>query len=121
MTGYGYSPENPIRVSGFYAEKRYMENLCADKQDVPIRFVRLGSGRSAATGHPLDVYEGRIKRGPFGKRIVLYVDIYGDTDWRAPEGFRLCSPAPGTDEDDSARAEALFTAIRELQGILGDR
>ena len=119
MKGYGYSLNDPIRVSGFYAEKRYMESLCANGQDAPVRSERLGSGRSEVTGHPVDVYEARVKRGLFEKRVLLYVDIYGGTDWRAPAGFYLRAPAPieGEGGDAQANAEALFTAIQKLQQI----
>lgn len=116
MKGYGYSIDDPVRVSGFYGEKHYLESLRRAGSDEQVKYERLGSGRSDTTGHPVDIY--KIKSaGPFKKAQTLYIDIYGEQDWRAPEGFTLCAPPPEPDEGGKTQSdmEALFGTIQKLQ------
>ncbi len=119
MKGYGYSIDNPVRVSGFYGEKRYLESLRRAGSNAQMKYERLGSGRSQVTGHPVDIY--KIKpAGPFKEAQTLYIDIYGEQDWRAPEGYTLCASAPKAGDGGELQAEALFGAIRKVRELFRD-
>ena len=91
--GYGYSMQSPIHVSGFHEERVYIENLRVQGFDQALDIRRIGSNLSAETGHPIDVYE--VKSGPLGIRTEqLFIDLYGASDWRAPDGYRLLCARP---------------------------
>ncbi len=110
-SNYGFSLGNPICVSGFDEERIYMEHLHRAGHPAPVRCQRLGSNISSITHHPIDVYE--IAPARFGShRDVLYVDLYGESDWRAPEGFTLDCERPVRENGDSRRP--LGDELKEL-------
>ena len=117
MKGYGYSLGDPVRVFGFYGEKAYLESLKRIGSEKPLSIERLGSMRSEAAGHPVDVYKIKACSGLFSKTYTVYIDIYGQEDWRAPEGFFLSGPAPAENGDDPEREKmtAMFNAIKAFQ------
>jgi len=96
---YGYSLENPIHVSGFYEERVYIENLYRKDGCTPVRCRRLGSNISRATGHPTDLYEIEPS-GLLSRPDVIYIDLYGESDWRAPEGYELGCGRPPREEGE---------------------
>lgn len=100
---YGYSLGTPVCVSGFDEERIYMEHLHRAGDPDPVRYRRLGSNISSTTSHPIDLYE--IAPARFGsRRDVIYIDLYGESDWRAPEGFTLDCDRPEREAGDSHRA-----------------
>ena len=108
---YGYSLGTPVCVSGFDEERIYMEHLHRAGEREPVRYHRLGSNISSITNHPIDLYE--IAPARFGfRRDVLYVDLYGESDWRAPEGFTLDCERPVRENGDSRRP--LGDELKEL-------
>lgn len=110
---YGYSLGTPIRVSGFDEERIYMEHLHRAGERNPVRFRRLGSNLSSSTNHPIDVYE--ITPARFGARPdVIYIDLYGESDWRAPEGYTLDCDRPMRENGETPRplGEELQELIR---------
>ena len=110
-SNYGFSLGNPICVSGFDEERIYMEHLHHAGHPAPVRCRRLGSNISSITNHPIDLYE--IAPARFGaRRDVLYVDLYGESDWRAPEGFTLDCERPVRENGDFRRA--LGDELKEL-------
>ena len=115
MDGYGFSASNPVRVSGFYEEKRYLECLRVSGKAAPLFYVRLGSCCTEDTGHPVDVYRLGAK-GLFRRRVLLYIDIYGERDWRAPAGYKLTGSAPKEDEggEEKETADKLMKAILRI-------
>ena len=117
MSGYGRSADNPIRVSGFYEEQRYLECLQKAGRNAPLSYKRLGSCRAEDMGHPVDVYRLGTRK-LFGQPVLLYIDIYGERDWRAPEGYTLTDPAPKADEGGELRqaGERLLRGIKDLAG-----
>ena len=91
--GYGYSLRSPIHVSGFDEERIYIDNLRVLGGDTPPQIRRIGSNFSAETGHPIDLYEV-TSGGILSQTDYLYVDLYGASDWRAPEGYALRCERP---------------------------
>lgn len=101
-SAYGYSMQSPIHVSGFHEERVYIENLRVEGFDQAPDIRRIGSNLSAETGHPIDVYE--VKSGPFGiKTDQLFIDLYGASDWRAPEGYQLLCDRPAREGGEPER------------------
>lgn len=100
--GYGYSLENPVHVAGFDEERIYMEHLCRLGERRPVRARRLGSNLSRITNHPTDLYE--IEPSGFASRPdVIYIDLYGESDWRAPEGYALSCDRPQRKDGEPER------------------
>ena len=118
---YGLCMDDPVRVSGFYQEHVYLAQLCRNGTEKPVRAERLGSGRSEKTGNPVDIYK-IAGAGLFARKTLVYIDIYGETDWRAPEGFHLTGDPPGQDGADDvdetlkSASDAIMNAIRALTG-----
>ena len=109
---YGRSPENPIRVSGFFEAREYFSHLFPAGGDKPVRFRRVGSCASPIPHHCLDCY--RISpQSIFHRADWLYLDIYGDCDWRAPSGYSLNCERPQPDENDTfiQRSDGLLARI----------
>ena len=112
-SNYGYSLGAPVCVSGFDEERIYMEHWHRAGHPAPVRCQRLGSNISSITHHPIDVYE--IAPARFGShRDVLYVDLYGESDWRAPEGYTLDCDRPMRENGETPRplGEELQELIR---------
>ena len=97
--GYGFSMQSPIHVSGFYEERVYIENLRIVGFDPPLQIQRIGSNLSAETGHPIDVYEVK-PFALFDRADQLYIDLYGASDWRAPEGYELLCERPARESGE---------------------
>jgi len=112
---YGFSLECPIHVAGFYEERVYMENLYRIGASKPVRCRRLGSNISRITNHPTDLYEIESS-GLLSRPDVIYIDLYGESDWRAPEGFELGCDRPPREEGEPERPlgddlEAMIKAV----------
>ena len=109
---YGRSPENPIRVSGFFEAREYLKHLYQTGRRKPVRYRRIGSCASPIPHHCLDCY--RISpQSIFHIADWLYLDIYGDCDWRAPSGYTLSRERPGQEENDTfyQRSDGLLARI----------
>ncbi len=92
-TGYGYTPEEPIKVGGrVQGEHAFLKGLRGPKGQ-ELRYKRLGSYRGPpdpsipAEGALLDMYE--VTYDGLEKPVRLYLDMYNHEDPRAPAGFRL--------------------------------
>ena len=92
-SGYGYTPEDPIKVGGGPSgEHEYLQHL-RGPEGQRLRFERLGSccGFEDPSlpfgGGLLDMYEVTYEglRSP----VTLYLDMYRRQEPRAPAGFRL--------------------------------
>lgn len=116
---YGCSLESPIHVSGFYEERIYLEHLHRTGEREPVSFRRLGSNLSRTTKHPIDLYEIAPSRFA-GRPSVIYIDLYGESDWRAPEGFTLDCDRPAREDGEPERqlGDELDHLIRQLTSKL---
>jgi hypothetical protein len=92
-SGYGYTPEDPIKVGeGPKGEHEYLQWL-RGPEGQKLRYVRRGSccGFTDPSlplgGGLLDMYE--VTYDGLEKPVVLYLDMYRRDDPRAPAGFRL--------------------------------
>jgi hypothetical protein len=87
-TGYGYTPEEPIRVGGGAGgELAYLQRLRGPKGE-QLRYKRRGSRSGPPpVGGMLDLYE--VTYPGLEKPVTLYLDMYNHQEPRAPAGFRL--------------------------------
>jgi hypothetical protein len=92
-SGYGYTPEDPIKVGGGpRGEHEYLQWL-RGPEGQRLRYKRLGSccGFTDPSlplgGGLLDMYE--VTYDGLEKPVTLYLDMYRREDPRAPAGFRL--------------------------------
>ncbi|OJH39026.1 hypothetical protein BON30_20885 [Cystobacter ferrugineus] len=92
-SGYGYTPEEPIKVGGGPAgEREYLQYL-RGPEGQRLSFERLGSccGFEDPSlpygGGLLDMYE--VTYEGLEKPVTLYLDMYRRQEPRAPAGFRL--------------------------------
>ena len=92
-SGYGYTPEDPIKVGGGPdGEHEYLEHL-RGPEGQPLSYNRRGSccGFEDASlpfgGGMLDMYE--VTYEGLEKPVQLYLDMYRRETPRAPSGFRL--------------------------------
>ncbi len=110
--GYGFSLLTPIHVAGFDEERIYIDNLrvVGDTHSPQIR--RIGSNLSPETGHPIDLYEAMPVGLPH-KMEYLYIDLYGSSDWRAPEGYELLCERPVRED-----GEPMHELGEDLQEII---
>ena len=99
---YGFSLHHPIHVSGFDEERIYIEKLRIIGEKLPPQIRRIGSNLSPETGHPIDLYEV-IPAGQPHRTDYLYVDLYGASDWRAPEGYVLLCERPVRENGEQMR------------------
>ncbi len=92
-SGYGYTPEDPIKVGGGPQGEREYLRLLRGPEGQPLRFHRRGSccGFQDASlplgGGMLDMYE--VTYEGLEKPVTLYLDMYRREEPRAPTGFRL--------------------------------
>ena len=112
---YGFSLHNPIHVAGFDEERIYIENLRVIGEKLPPQIRRIGSNLSPETGHPIDLYEVMPAGCPH-RTDYLYVDLYGASDWRAPEGYLLLCERPVRENGEQVRelGEDLQEMIQHL-------
>lgn len=92
-SGYGYTPEDPIKVGGGpQGEREYLEYM-RGPEGQRLRFHRLGSCCAFKDpslpfgGGLLDMYE--VTYEGLEKPVTLYLDMYRLEEPRAPVGFRL--------------------------------
>ncbi len=87
-TGYGYTPEDPIKVGGgIHGEHEYLKGLRGPKGQ-ELRYKRRGSySGPPPVGGLLDVYE--VTYDGLKTPVLLYLDMYRREDPRAPAGFSL--------------------------------
>lgn len=87
-TGYGYTPEDPIKVGGgIRGEREYLQRLRGPKGQ-QLRFERRGSYSGPPPGGGLlDVYE--LTYDGLEKPVMIFLDMYRSEDPRAPAGFLL--------------------------------
>jgi hypothetical protein len=92
-SGYGYTPEDPIKVGGGPSgEHEYLQHL-RGPEGQRLRFHRLGSccGFDDPSlpfgGGLLDMYE--VTYEGLASPVRLYLDMYRRQEPRAPTGFRL--------------------------------
>jgi hypothetical protein len=92
-SGYGYTPEDPIKVGGGpRGEHEYLQWL-RGPEGQRLRYERLGSccGFTDPSlpfgGGLLDMYE--VTYDGLEKPVKLYLDMYRHEGPRAPAGFRL--------------------------------
>jgi hypothetical protein len=92
-SGYGYMPEDPIKVGGGpRSEHEYLQYL-RGPEGQRLRYQRLGSccGFEDPSlpfgGGLLDMYE--VTYEGLEKPVTLYLDMYRRQEPRAPAGFRL--------------------------------
>jgi len=86
-TGYGYSPEEPIKLGGGVRDQHeYLQRLRGPTGQ-QLRYVRRGCCSPPFTGGVLDMYE--VTYDGLQKPVTLYLDMYHREDPRAPAGFRL--------------------------------
>ncbi|HEX8703401.1 MAG TPA: hypothetical protein VF815_31485 [Myxococcaceae bacterium] len=92
-SGYGYTPEDPIKVGGGpQGEREYLQWL-RGPEGQPLRFQRHGSccsfkDPSLPLGSGLlDMYE--VTYDGLKEPVMLYLDMYRRETPRAPAGFRL--------------------------------
>lgn len=119
--GYGFSLLTPIHVAGFDEERIYIDNLRVVGEQQPPQIRRIGSNLSPETGHPIDLYEVMPEGCPH-KMDYLYVDLYGVSDWRAPEGYELLCNRPLREEGEPKRelGEDLQEMIKRIFMRNGD-
>jgi hypothetical protein len=92
-SGYGYTPEDPIKVGGGPQGEREYLRFLRGPEGQPLRFQRLGSccGFSDPSlplgGGLLDMYE--VTYEGLEKPVTLFLDMYRREEPRAPSGFRL--------------------------------
>lgn len=89
---YGFTEENPIRVGGDFMdgparERAYLDNLLGPNGET-VSYERNGSILSGDV--ILDAYEITVA----GKRLTLYIDMYGFTEPQAPVGFTCIDDFP---------------------------
>ena len=113
--GYGFSLLTPIHVAGFDEERIYIDHLRIIGEKNPPQIRRIGSNLSPETGHPIDLYEVMPEGYPH-KTEYLYVDLYGASDWRAPEGYMLLCDRPIREGGEPVRelGEDLQEMIKRL-------
>ncbi|QRN95048.1 hypothetical protein JRI60_39100 [Archangium violaceum] len=92
-SGYGYTPEAPIKVGGGpRSEHEYLQYL-RGPEGQRLRYQRLGSCCDFKDpslpfgGGLLDMYE--VTYEGLEKPVTLYLDMYRREEPRAPAGFRL--------------------------------
>jgi hypothetical protein len=92
-SGYGYTPEDPIKVGGGpRGEHEYLQWL-RGPEGQRLRYKRLGSccgfkdSSLPMGGGLLDMYE--VTYDGLENPVRLYLDMYRREDPRAPAGFRL--------------------------------
>jgi hypothetical protein len=87
-TGYGYTPEDPIKVGdGTRGEREYLKRLRGPKGQ-ELRYERRGScSGPPPDGLMLDMYE--VTYDGLKKPVTLYLNMYRREDPRAPDGFLL--------------------------------
>jgi hypothetical protein len=87
-TGYGYTPEDPIKVGGgIKGEHEYLRGL-RGPQGQELRYVRRGSCSAPPPGGGLlDMYE--VTYDGLEQPVMLYLDMYRRAEPRAPAGFHL--------------------------------
>ena len=119
--GYGFSLQTPIHVAGFDEERIYIDNLRVIGDARPPQIRRIGSNLSPETGHPIDLYEAMPAGWPH-KTEYLYIDLYGASDWRAPEGYELLCARPMRENGEQPRelGEDLQEMIKRIFMRNGD-
>lgn len=119
--GYGFSLLTPIHVAGFDEERIYLDNLRVIGNKRPPQIRRIGSNLSPETGHPVDLYEAMPAGWPH-KMEYLYIDLYGASDWRAPEGYELLCDRPMREDGEQPRelGEDLHEMIKRIFMRYGD-
>jgi hypothetical protein len=92
-SGYGYTPEDPIKVGGGpQGEREYLQYL-RGPEGQRLQFRRRGSccgfkdPSLPMGGGLLDMYE--VTYEGLEEPVTLYLDMYRREDPRAPAGFRL--------------------------------
>ena len=112
---YGFSMDSPVHVAGFYEECVYIENLRDAKRGKSLSIRRIGSNYCQNTKHPIDVYEV-VSGGLTGRTDRIYIDLYGKSDWRAPDGYTLLCDRPAREGDEPERelGDELQEIIRRL-------
>jgi hypothetical protein len=88
-TGYGYTPEDPIRVGGgVRGQHEYLQRL-RSPQGQQVRYERRGSCSCPPPAEGLlDMYE--VTYDGLQKPVTIYLDMYHREDPpRPPAGFRL--------------------------------
>ncbi len=86
---YGYSVDNPIRVSSVRDSYRFLNRLVAEKGKI-ISCDRRGS-MSGQNKHIVDVYEIIVSLGLWKKKTyTIYIDAYAQSpSFVAPKHFKL--------------------------------
>jgi hypothetical protein len=87
-SGYGYTPEDPIKVGGgVRGEHEYLQRLLGPKGQ-QLRYERRGSYSAPPPAEGLlDMYE--VTYDGLKTPVTLYLDMYRREDPRAPAGFHL--------------------------------
>ncbi|HLL03620.1 MAG TPA: hypothetical protein VK539_23755 [Myxococcaceae bacterium] len=92
-SGYGYTPEDPIKVGGGPQGEREYLRFLRGPEGQPLSFHRRGSccGFNDPSlpmgGGMLDMYE--VTYEGLEKPVTLYLDMYRREEPRAPTGFSL--------------------------------
>ena len=86
---YGYSADNPIRMSSVRDSYQFLNRLVAEKGKI-ISCDRCGS-TSGQNNHIVDVYEIRVSLGLCKKKTyTIYIDAYAQNpSFVAPQHFKL--------------------------------
>jgi hypothetical protein len=92
-SGYGYTPEDPIKVGGGPQGEREYLRFLRGPQGQPLSFQRRGSccgfkdPSLPLGGGMLDMYE--VTYEGLEEPVTLYLDMYRREEPRAPTGFSL--------------------------------
>ena len=86
---YGYSVDNPIRMSSIRDSYQFLKRLVAEEGKI-LSCDRSGS-MSGQNNHIVDVYEIRVSLGLWKKKTyTIYIDAYAQNpSFKAPKYFRL--------------------------------